>query len=165
VSNKLQFAVDSAGAQAPVFSATTAMVSAGGAASYTVTLPRSVVGVSVTCLNLPAAASCSYAPGAVTIATGAATPARRYTITVVFTETVSAESSGVLPLPFLIVPAAFLRRRRRGVARVAGWVLVAVVLVAWVSSCGGKSASPGTGSVPAPTQQVTASAAVDLVVK
>ena len=96
-SNAWQFEVDSAssGSTAPTITSTTETVAAGSTASYPVTVPSSVTSVSVTCLNLPTGASCSYSSttNTVTIATSSTTPKGTYQIIVVFTETVSGAAS------------------------------------------------------------------------
>jgi len=61
-SNSFQFEVNSASGSTtgPTFTSTTATVTAGSPASYPVTLPSTVESASVTCLNLPTGATCSY---------------------------------------------------------------------------------------------------------
>src|SRR5208283_1781030 len=99
-SNAWQFEVDSvsSGSTAPTITSTTETVTAGTPASYPVTVPSTVTSVSVTCLNLPTGASCSYSSttNAVTIATSSTTPKGTYQIIVVFTETVSGAASGFI---------------------------------------------------------------------
>ena len=78
-SNPLQFEVDTAGSGSsttPTFTSLTATIAAGSTASYPVTEPAGVTIDSITCLNLPAGATCSYSSSsnAVTIATSATTP-------------------------------------------------------------------------------------------
>jgi hypothetical protein len=94
-SNSLQFEVDSAapGSTPPTFGSSTARVAAGSTASFPVTLPSKATSVSVTCLNLPTGATCSYSSttNTVTIATTLATPAGTYQITAVFTELCPAQ--------------------------------------------------------------------------
>ena len=69
-SNTFQFEIDSAGsATPPLFTGSTGSVAPGSTATYSVTLPSSATGVSVTCLNLPTGASCSYSAGTLTIVT------------------------------------------------------------------------------------------------
>jgi hypothetical protein len=89
-SNPLQFEVASAGSNTPPsFTTVRATVTPGSSAGYAVTLPSNASSVSVTCLNLPGGAACTYSAttGAVMITTSSTTPAGIYQITVVFTET------------------------------------------------------------------------------
>jgi hypothetical protein len=99
-SNAFQFEVDAAGSGSTTFTTVTATATPGSAASYSVTLPSGSSNVTVTCLNLPAGATCSYnsQTNSVTIATSATTPAGTYQITVVFTHSAanSPASSCVL---------------------------------------------------------------------
>ncbi len=163
-SNSLQFEVDSGtSGSGPTFTTLTAMVAPGSTASYSVTLPSGATNVSVTCLNLPMGASCSYSSsaGAVTIATSATTPAGTYQITVVFTETLPGAATGFVLLPFLVLPLLFIRKKlaARGVWLTACLVLALMAGVAGAVSCG------GGGSGPAPTHQVTSSGVVTLTVQ
>ena len=172
-SASFQFEVDSASGSAtgPTFASTSATVTAGSPASYTVSLPSTVESASVSCLNLPAGASCSYssATGTVTITTTAATPAGTYQITVVFTETVLGAATGWILLPILLLPLYFLRRK---LAARGAWVpaclgLVLLAGLALTTGCGGGSSSGNlcTGSCPAQTHQVTSSGTVTLIVQ
>jgi FG-GAP-like repeat/Chitobiase/beta-hexosaminidase C-terminal domain/Bacterial Ig-like domain (group 3) len=166
-SGGLQFEVDSAssqGAGSPSFPTVTATVSSGSSASYSVTLPSSAVSASVSCLNLPTGASCSYANGAVTIATTASTPPGTYIITMVFTETLQGVAAGFFCLPFLLVPLASKRRRSRGIQRMV-FALAALTLIAGglvFTGCGGAGGGSGGGST---THQATSSATVTLIVQ
>jgi hypothetical protein len=163
----MQFEIDSASASyEPSFTTITATVSAGQSASYSVTPPASASNLSVTCLNLPASASCSYdsTAKAVTISTTSSTPAGTYQITVVFTETVTT-SAGWIMAPFLLLPLLFVRRRlfARGF-----WLTICLCLATLVGTvvavgCGGGS-STSTSSTPQQSQ-VTASGSVSLIVK
>jgi hypothetical protein len=163
----LQFELDSAasqGAGVPTFPTATATVTSGSPASYTVTLPTSGISASVSCLNLPAGASCSYANGAVTITTAANTPAGTYVITVVFTETLPGAAAAFFCLPFLLVPLAIKRRRSRGIQRMV-FALAALTLMAGgllFIGCGGAGGGSGGGST---THQATSSATVTLIVQ
>ena len=169
-SGALQFELDSAssqGAGSPNFTTVTATVSSGSSASYSVTLPSSVVSASVSCLDLPAGASCSYANGAVTVATAANTPAGTYVITVVFTETLTGVAAGFFCLPFLVLPLAIRRRRSRGTRRLV-LALAALTLMAGgllFTGCAGGGAGSGGGSIAPTTHQTTSSAAVTLIVQ
>jgi hypothetical protein len=170
-SNALQFEVDSAGAgsgAAPVFNTLTASVAAGVTASYPVTLSSSATNVSVTCLNLPTGATCSYSAstGAVSIATSSTTPKGSYQITAIFTETLPGSASAFVVLPWLLLPLLFLRRRFGGHN---AWfaVSLALVLLAGIATsvgCGG-----GGGATTAPvspaTHQVTSSGGVTLTIQ
>ena len=161
-SNSLQFEVDSGtSGSGPTFTTLTATVAPGSSASYSVTLPSGATNVSVTCLNLPTGASCSYATGAVTIATSATTPAGTYQITVVFTETLPGAATGFVMLPFLLLPLLFIRKKlaARGVWLTACLVLALTAGVACAVGCGG-----GGSSTPQ-THQVTSSGVVTLTVQ
>ena len=164
-SNAYTFEIDTAGSTAPTFTTTTVTLTAGaaGTASYPVTLPSTATNVSVTCLNLPAGAICSYAGGALTITTTAATPAGTYSITAVFAETLPGAAAGLILLPFLLMPFGGTKKRKR-----AGMVLAALAgLVIAVALVGGGCGGGGGGSYtpPAPTtHSATSSGTVTLVV-
>jgi hypothetical protein len=167
-SNLLQFEVDSAAsgsAGAPSFTASTAVVSPGSTASYPVTLPSSATDVSISCLNLPASATCTYseAASAVTITTSATTPAGTYPVTIVFTETLPGAATAMLLLPVLLLPLLFARKQlgARRSALVA-FVALALALTA-ASGCGGSS--PDTGQTQPPTHVATSSGVVTLTVQ
>ena len=153
-SNSFQFEVDSVSGTTtgPTFTSTTATVSAGSSASFPVTLPSSVESVSVTCLNLPAGAACSYSATTNTlmITTSSTTPKGTYQITAVFTETVSGAASAWILLPVLLLPLMFLRRKLaiRGVWIRAGLVLVLLAAAAYTLGCGGGGG--GTTITPPP---------------
>jgi N-acetylneuraminic acid mutarotase len=159
-SNAWQFEVDTATGTATIFASTTETVAAGSTASYPVTVPSSVTSVSVSCLNLPAGASCSYSSttNAVTIATSSTTPAGTYQIIVVFTETVT---STAFLLPILLLPLGFMRKKlaARGIWLTACLGLVLMATAALSIGCGGGSSPP-----PA-THQVTSSGAVSLTIQ
>ena len=163
-SNSWQFEVDSASgtSTAPTFTSTTATVTAGSTASYPVALPSDVTSVTVSCLNLPTGASCSYSSGAVTIITTSATPAGTYQVTVVFAETVSGAATAGILLPILLLPLLFLRRRlaRRGIWLTACLGLALLAAAAFCNGCGGSSSS----TTPQ-THQVASSAVVTLKVQ
>jgi N-acetylneuraminic acid mutarotase len=167
-SSSLQFEVDSAGSGfSPTFVTLTASVTPGSNAAYSVTLPSSATDVSVTCLNLPTGASCSYssATGAVTIATSSTTPAGTYQITVVFNETLPGAATGFVLLPLLLLPVLFIRRK---LAAKGIWLSACVVLglmagAAYIVGCGGGGA---TSTPPPPsTHQATSSGVVTLTVQ
>jgi sugar lactone lactonase YvrE len=159
-SSAMQFEVDSAGSgsTAPTITTVTATVTAGSPASYTVTLPSAVASATVSCLNLPAGASCNYSQGLLTIATSATTPAGTYQITAVFAETVTGAASANILLPILLLPLVFLRRRlaARGAwtAACLGLVLLAGAAIACVGCGGGGTASTST---PTPTTHIVSS--------
>jgi hypothetical protein len=135
-------------------------VASGSTASYPVTMPSTVTSVSVTCLNLPAGASCSYSSttNTVTISTSPTTPKGTYQIIVVFTETVT---SAAFLLPILLLPIAFIRRRSpaRGIWITACLGLVLLATAALSIGCGGGSSPPPS------TQQVTSSGSVSLTIQ
>jgi hypothetical protein len=165
----MEFEVDSASSAggSVSFTTTTATVQPGSTASYPVTLPSGLVSAAVSCLNLPAGATCSYSNGSVSMTTSKDTPAGTYEITVVFTETLAGTAAG-LSVPLLLLPLA-IRRKKPRVARamVAGSVSLMVVAVAlFVNGCGGgASMSSGTGGGTSPTHQSTSSGTVSLIVK
>ncbi|MDR3752059.1 MAG: Ig-like domain repeat protein [Terracidiphilus sp.] len=160
-SSSLQFEVDSAASTTttpPSFTTVTATVTAGASASYPVTLPSTATATSVTCLNLPAGATCSYSATtkAITITTSSTTPAGTYLITVVFSETVPGAATALVLLPLLLLPLAIARRKWTagsiGLMACLGFVLM---VAAASIGCGGSSA----------THQVTSSGTVSLIVK
>ena len=169
-STAFQFEVDSASGTTtgPVFSSTAATVASGSSASFQATLPAAVTSTTVTCLNLPAGAACSYSAttNTVTITTSPTTPAGTYLVTVVFTETVSDASTSWILLPVLLLPLAVLRKKlaARGVWVTAclGVVLLAATVFS-VMGCGGGSSN--TTSITPKTHQATSSGAVTMTVK
>jgi trimeric autotransporter adhesin len=143
-SNAFQFEVDSgAAAAAPTFTTSTATVSAGNTASYSVVLPLAATNVSVMCLNLPAGATCSYlaTSGTLSIATTSATPKGSYQITAVFTETAPTTFLTVLWAPLLLLPAAFSVRRKMPLGLLL--VMTVALLTLPISGCSGKANSNG----------------------
>jgi hypothetical protein len=167
-SNLMQFEIDSAGSGTtpPTITTVTATVTPGSAAAYPVTMPSSTTDVSVSCLNLPTGASCSYSSttNAVTIATSATTPAGTYQITVVFAETLPESASAFILLPILLIPLLFSRRKlvARGIWMTASLGLVLMAALWFNIGCGGKRG----GSTPPPqTHQVTSSGVVTLTVQ
>jgi hypothetical protein len=169
-SKTLQFEVDSAGSgsTAPTLTAITATVTAGSPASWTVSLPSTVQSATVSCLNLPAGASCSYASEVLTIATTSATPKGTYQITVVFTETVSGAATSWILLPILLLPLVFLRKRLLAhgawVTACLGLILLACATFCVTGCGGGGNTSSGGGSGPQ-THQVVSSGVVTLTVQ
>jgi subtilase family serine protease len=165
-SSALQFEIDSSSSGTPSFSSAAATVAAGSSASYPVTLPSAASSVSVTCLNLPAGASCSYASNVVTITTSSTTPKGTYQITVVFNETVSGSSAGII-LPILLLPLLFARRRLTGRGILFACLGLALIAGSALSiGCGGGGGSSSTPVTPTnPTHQVTSSGAVSLTIQ
>jgi hypothetical protein len=169
-SNAFQFEVNSASGSTtgPTFTSSTATVTAGSPASYPVTLPPTVESASVTCLNLPTGAACSYsaATNTLTITTSSTTPKGTYQITVVFTETVSGAATSWILLPILLLPLMFLRRKMaaQGVWITACLGLVLLVAVAYTSGCGGSSGG-SSSTPPAPTHQVVSSGTVGITIQ
>lgn len=166
VSNAFAFQVDSAASgssAAPSFSSTSVSVQAGSAASLAVTLPAQVTSVSVSCLNLPAAASCSYAPSTnqVTIATGSATPAGAYPVTVVFSETVTEASSGYLLLPWLLLPVLLARKR---LAKNAVWLTGLLALALLAGAMAATGCAGNSPSTPISTTSTTSTTSTQLVI-
>jgi Chitobiase/beta-hexosaminidase C-terminal domain len=168
-SNALEFEVDSASGSesAPAFASSAATVSRGSTASYPVTLSASATDVSVSCLNLPAGATCSYssATGAVTIATATTTPPGTYYVTAVFAETAPGAASALFLVPVLLLPMAGIRRKR-SCKRMCLLACLAVALMASSAAVGcasgGNSPAPVT---PNPTHQVTSSGSVSITVQ
>lgn len=164
----LQFETDSGSSgSAPTFtSPTTVSVAPGSTATYSVTLPSGATNVSVTCLNPPQGASCSYSAtsGAVTITTAANTPAGTYQITMVFTETLPGAATALIILPFLLLPLAWARRRWM---RQQIWIAACIGLILFIGAvgigCGGGSGGGGGGK--SQTHTVTSSAVVTLTVQ
>jgi hypothetical protein len=168
-SNSTQFEVDTASGTTtpPTFGSVTQTITAGSPANYPVTLPTAVEEATVTCLNLPKGATCSYSAttNTVTIATSQATPKGTYLVTVVFTETLAGAASGLILLPFLLLPLAFMRKKlaARGVwvSACLGLVLLAGAAVASVGCGRSDPAKPQ----PYPAHQVTSSGTVGLTIQ
>ena len=168
-SNAWQFEVDSvsSGSTAPTITSTTETVAAGSTASFPVTVPSAVTSVSVTCLNLPTGAACSYSSttNTVMIATSSTTPKGTYQITVVFIETVTGAASGFILLPILLLPLGFMRRKlaARGIWLTVCLGLVLLATAALSIGCGGGGGSDS--STPPAPHQVTSSGAVSLTIQ
>lgn len=166
-SNAMQFEVDTTGSTStpPTFTTVTATVTAGSTASYPVTLPAMVTSATVTCLNLPAGATCSYSSttNALTITTASTTPAGTYQITVVFTETVTGAAASWILLPILLLPLFMLRRKlaARGIWLTASLGVVLLTAAAFSTGCGGGGST--TTTTPQ-THQATSSSAVTLII-
>lgn len=168
ISNPLQFEVDSASSGSvppPSFSTLTATVVSGSTATYQVTLPSSATNVSVTCLNLPTGASCSYSAssGVLTITTSPTTPSGTYQITAVFTETLPGAVTGLVLLPILLSPIVFVRRKltwRQTRCRVY-LALLLLAAASGITACGGS----GSTSTPPTTHLVTSSAVLTLTIR
>jgi hypothetical protein len=166
-SNPFQFAVDSASGSTtgPQFSTVTQIVPAGSPASYPVTLPSTVVSTTVTCLNLPTGAACSYSAttNMVTITTSSTTPTGTYQVTVIFTETVAGAATSWILLPILSLPLVLLRRKlvARGVWITASMGLVLLAAAAYTTGCGGG----GSTTPPPQTHQVVSSGTVGITIQ
>jgi len=146
----------------------TQTVTGGSPASYPVTLPSTVESASVTCLNLPTGAACSYSSttNTLTITTSSTTPKGTYQITVVFTETVSGTAPGWILLPFLLLPLMSLRKKlaARGVWVSACLGLVLLAAAASIAGCGGGGG--GSSSTPPPqTYQAVSSGSVSITIQ
>jgi N-acetylneuraminic acid mutarotase len=158
-SNAYQFEVDSTGSAStpPNFTTLTATVTAGSPASYQVTLPSAVQSATVTCLNLPTGAACSYSESTstLTITTSSTTPKGTYQITVVFTEVVSGAATSWILLPILLLPLVFMRGKlaARGAWVTACLGLVLLVAAAYTAGCGGG----GGGTVTIPQTHIVVS--------
>jgi hypothetical protein len=139
-STALQFEVDSNAAGTilpPTISSTTVAVTAGSSAVYSVTLPSNMTALTVSCLNLPVGASCTYSTTShqVIITTSPNTPKGVYQITVVFASTSTIPVSTVMLLPIFLLPLAFAGRRRKGLLTASlSLILLASTLIA--SGCG-----------------------------
>ncbi len=170
-SNSFEFEVDSTGSgtTAPTITSTAAIVAAGSTANYPVTLPAEVTSATVTCLNLPTGAECSYSSttNTVTITTSSTTPAGTYQVTVVFAETVSGAATAGILLPFLLLPLMLMRKRlaMRGIWTTACFGLVLTAAAAFVTGCGGKGSAPTTPPPTSETHQVTSSGSVSLTIQ
>ena len=150
----------------PTFTALTATVAAGSAASYPVNLPSDVMNVSITCQNLPAGAACSYSANtnALTITTSSTTPAGTYQVTVILTETISGAATAGILLPILLLPLVFLRKKltAQGLWCAAYMGIILLAATAFNVGCG----AGGPNSTPPPqTHQVTSSGVVNLTVR
>ena len=168
-SNTLQFEIDSASgsASSPTFTTVTATVNSGSAASYLVTTSTSASSISITCLNLPSSSTCSYSSvaGTVTINTKSSTPAGQYQVTVVFNETVPGAAYASVLFPLFLLPLAAFRKRNANRKFFSALLLtLSLVLIGFVTACGGKSNTP-VSPTPAPTHQVTSSGIVSLNVQ
>ena len=173
-SGSLQFEIDSpysGSVPAPVFSPASATVTAGSTASFGVILPGSATNVSVSCLNLPAGAACTYSSlsSALTITTSNTTPAGSYQITTVFTETLPVSAYSYIPFPLFLFSLLF--RGKRQSARKVGFVFCVLLVLAFAACCTGCGGGGGSGSgsgtttsTPSPTHQVTRSGVVNLIV-
>jgi hypothetical protein len=142
-------------------------VAHGQSATNTITLTGGSGGgsVQVSCLNLPAGASCSYDSSSkkLTIATSGSTPTGTYQIVVVFTQTqpsAALRHSRILLATFggLGLPFGLLWLGRRGKKRQIRLVvgLAVLALVAMLAACGGSSGSSTTAvATGAQNQSVT----------
>jgi hypothetical protein len=168
-SNAWQFEVDTSStgtSDAPTITSIAETVTAGSPASYPVIVPSSVTSVSVTCLNLPAGAACSYSSttNTVSITTSPTTPTGTYQIIVVFTETVT---SAAFLLPILLLPLGFAGRKllARGMWLTACLGVVLLATATLSIGCGSGGGGGAGSSTPPATQQVTSSASVSLTVQ
>jgi hypothetical protein len=160
-SNSLQFEVDNSSGKGSTFTTLTATVTRGASATYDVTLPSGATNISVSCLNLPAGAACSYSAtsNALTITTSTTTPTGVYQITVVFTETLPETETGFILLPFFLLPLLLVGRRMT-YRRIGPTIWLAMALIAattFVTGCSGS----GSGS----THTITSSGTVTLTVQ
>lgn len=168
-SNTFQFEVDSSDSEPtdPALNPPTATVAAGSPASYKLTVPASVTGVSLSsCLNLPAGASCSYssATNTLTIATSSTTLPGTYLVTVVCTETVVVAATSSILLPVLLLPLAFQKRKQRARRIWLANAFIALLFLAGAAfwtGCGGGGSTP----TPPPTEQMTSSDVITLIVQ
>jgi hypothetical protein len=170
-SDILQFEVDPAGASAnaPTLPSTTVSVTAGSTATYQISFPANVTSATVSCLNLPTGALCSFSSTSnlLTVSTSSATPAGTYQVTAVFNETVTSTTSANILLPFLLLPLIFLRKKltRRGAWITACVGLVVLASTATIVGCGGGGSSTTNQQPPPQTYQVVSSGTVTLTVQ
>jgi hypothetical protein len=164
-SSALLFEVDStgSGSTAPAITVVTATVTAGSSASYTITLPAAVQSATVSCLNLPKGAACSYASGILTITTSSTTPTGTYQITVIFTETVSGTAPSWILLPILLLPLVILRKR---LAARGAWMTacLGLVLLAGAAFCATGCGGSGSGGGGTQSYQAVSSGVVPLTI-
>jgi Chitobiase/beta-hexosaminidase C-terminal domain/Kelch motif/Galactose oxidase, central domain len=165
-SQTLQFEVDSSysgGVAAPVFSPSSASVAAGSSATYAVTLPSAATNASAQCLNLPSGAACSYSASAqsLSISTPSTAAPGSYQVTVVFTETLPITAGWLFP--FVLSPLFSVGRRRKG-RWVTAILLAFLAIAAFNTGCGGGGGGSPITTV-TPTQQVTRSGTVTLVIQ
>jgi hypothetical protein len=158
-SNALELEIGPADSSSASFSALSATVVAGAAANYPVILPTGATNVTVSCLNLPAGATCGYANGVLTIATSTSTPAGSYQIVAVFTETLSGAAPAWLLLPFGVLPFTAKRRRLKRGLLALGLMLIAMQWMA--AGCGGANSTNRSTT----SYQTTSSGAVTLIVE
>jgi hypothetical protein len=168
-SNTLQFEVDSTSgsASSPAFTTSAATVHPGSTATYSVTLSTLATNVSVSCLNLPAGATCTYSPAtdAVTISTTAATLPGTYSVTAVFAQTLPGAASALVLFPFLLVPMAGIRRKRSyKMMCLLACLAVALMASGFAIGCGAGGNLPAPAT-PNPTHQVTSSGSVSITVQ
>jgi hypothetical protein len=166
-SNTLQFEVDPAGSgSGPTFGTISVAIAPGATASYPVTLPSSATNVSVSCLNLPNGATCSYssATGTLIVTTSSSTPAGIYVITVVFTETLPGAATALLLLPILLRPRTKGGRKTR-YARISLLACAGILILVALAGNGCGGGSGGGGSTTPTTHQVTRSGSVTLSVQ
>jgi sugar lactone lactonase YvrE len=172
-SSVLQFEIDSAGSGAstqPTLPAPPVVVTAGNAATYSVTPPATASNVSATCLNLPAGASCSYSAtnANLTITTSSTTPKGSYQVTVVFNETFpGAAVVGALPillLPF-VVGGKKLAQRKIWLSVSLGLVMLAAMALNIGCGGGGGTVSPPVTPTTPQNHQMTSSGVVNLTVE
>ncbi len=169
-SNTLQFEIDSAPSieDAPAFASLSATVPAGETARYPVTFSSSVSPSAVTCLNLPAAATCSWsaASSLVSINTAATTPKGNFTVTVVFTETQSAVLPAGILLPFVLLPIAFFHQTgRKRLLRIFYLICLAVILAGFVAACANVSGLRNTAPAAGSAGPFTSSGVVTLTIE
>jgi len=162
-SNAMQFEVDSqyTAPTPPSFTTSSVTVTAGSSASYPVTLPSTASNISITCLNLPTGAACSYASNAVSITTTSSTPKGTYQIAVVFTETLpgSVTISAFALAPFLLAPLFLFRRRLASKGTLLTICLFAMLMASATALIG------CTGGTVKTSHQVTSTSGVTLIVQ
>jgi fibronectin type 3 domain-containing protein len=165
-SNALQYAVEPAQSVSnpiPIITTATATVSAGTPASYPVSVPSTVANISVTCLNLPTGATCSYSSSSnsVTIATSSATPKGTYQVTVIFADTVTSATTSLVLLPVLLAPLMVMRKRlvARGLWMTACLGVIMLAGATLATGCGGLRSSTGT------PQQLSSASMVSLTIQ
>ncbi len=171
-SNTMQFEVDSASPGmlgSPVFTPTTALISAGQTAIYQVSLPTKAAIVSATCMNLPSGATCTYVSTSnqLNIQTVPTSPKGMYQVTVVFNETLSSSTNGGFVLFPFVLPYLFRKSRLTSRHRILAWSIALGLALSAICAggCGGRASAPQSSPESDSTQQLTSSGLVSLTIR
>jgi hypothetical protein len=172
ISNSMQFEVDSARSTVlgiPVFSPATTEIYAGQTAVFQVTLPAQASDISVTCMNLPQAATCSYLKSAnqLTIRTSITSPKGTFHVTVVINATLVSLTTESLVLPLFMMPFAFTRSRLGSRRILLAWPIGLALAATALYAIGCGDPSPAVQAKPpsVSTQQITSSGTIDLTIQ